>query len=195
MGVVKLSTAGILDYSKTPNFLSGNAPVSFGAFDLLETTTLTSSASSVTFSGLDSFSDYKHLQIRYVIRSDWGTTSSQNNITFNSDTGSNYAYHLLIGSGSSVSSLGYTSRSFIYGGIGTGANSATGAFGTGVIDILDFSATKNTTVRTLNGANDINRIGLDSGLWINTSAVTSATVTSNQGSYITGSRFSLYGVK
>lgn len=177
--------------------LAGNAPATFDSDDFLEEVVLTSSAASVTFSGLDSYATagYKHLQIRYVIRSDWGATSSQNNITFNSDTGSNYAYHLLIGSGSSVSSLGYTSRSFIYGGIGTGANSATGAFGTGVIDILDFSATKNTTVRTLNGANDINRIGLDSGLWINTSAVTSATLTSIQGSYIAGSRFSLYGSK
>ena len=40
-----------------------------GAYDLLETTTLTSSASSVTFSGLGSYTDYKHLQIRMVIDS------------------------------------------------------------------------------------------------------------------------------
>ena len=68
MGVVKLSTAGIRNYSKTSDFLSGNAPLSLGSFDLLETTTLSTSASSVTFSGLGAYSDYKHLQIRSVAR-------------------------------------------------------------------------------------------------------------------------------
>jgi hypothetical protein len=44
------------------------------AFDLLETTTLTTSASSVTFSGLGAYSDYKHLQILdrgYLYHSYW----------------------------------------------------------------------------------------------------------------------------
>mgnify|MGYP003645637262 FL=1 len=34
------------------------------AYELLETTTLNSGASSITFSGLSAYSDFKHLQIR-----------------------------------------------------------------------------------------------------------------------------------
>jgi hypothetical protein len=195
MGVVKLSTAGILDYLKTSNFLSGNAPVSFGAFDLLETTTLTSSASSVTFSGLDAYSGYKHLQIRMVVQSNNGATMW---MRINADSGTNYSTHYLSGQGSSVSSSSFTGSDLIYitpGGAVSAAVNAN-AFTANVMDILDFSsANKNTTIRSLFG-NDINpRITFLSGLWNSTSAVTSLELSSYATGFSIGSRFSLYGVK
>ena len=193
MGVVKLSTAGILDYSKTSNFLSGNAPVSFGAFDLLETTTLTTSASSVTFSGLGAYSDYKHLQIRSVARVDVsGTTCA---MRFNSDSGSNYARHYLIGSGS-VSSGGQTSQDQSNTLFAAGSSQAANIFGVSVVDILDFASTnKNTTVRSL-VTNSDGTIILFSGLWNDTAAITSIEIKQQTtGNFVSGSRFSIYGTK
>ena len=199
MGVVKLSTAGILDYSKTSNFLSGNAPVSFGAFDLLETTTLTSSASSVTFSGLGAYSDYKHLQIRAAVRSNRSSgVYDLASLRLNSDSGTNYIWHTLEGNGSSVSSYTYGTSSGIQLGAMPEATDDAGAFGSFVLDILDFANTsKNTTTRNLTGwiSGTYPQIRLSSGLWMNTNAVTSVQINSDAGNFITGSRFSLIGVK
>jgi len=166
------------------------------AFDLLETTTLTSSASSVTFSGLDTYSDYKHLQLRAVARDTRATTQSSGQITINSDTGANYAFHNLYGDGSTVGSGGASSFNYIPTMTLPAASFTANAFGIFVLDLLDFSSTsKNKTLRTLAGkTGSTNTIQLDSGLWISTSAVTAVTMAAFTG-YAVGSRFSLYGVK
>jgi len=171
-----------------------------GAFDLLETQILASDSSSVTFTGLGSYSDYNHLQIRSLQRS----TNSLNNLSnvdlrFNSDTGSNYSMHWLEGDGSSVYSTGFSSQTLIaisrsLPRDGTTSNS----FGASVIDILDFSSSnKNTTIRVLAGVHTATRfnIALTSGSWINTNPVTQITLTPSLADFLAGSRFSLYGVK
>ena len=165
-----------------------------GAYDLLETQVLASSASSVTFTGLGSYSDYKHLQLRVTARGDSGSVPNQW-LEFNGDTtSSNYKYHALTGSGSSVISFS-GSPMFLHELPNPGETS--GIYASKVIDILDFSSTtKNTTVGTAVGINaSFNRITLTSGLWINTNAVTSINTYPSSGNFITGSRFSLYGVK
>jgi hypothetical protein len=198
MGVVKLSTAGILDYSKTSNFLSGNAPVSFGAFDLLETTTLATSASSVTFSGLGAYSDYKHLQIRMITRGERSNTNDGMAMRLNGVTTSSYKVHKLYANGSSVySDAEALNTSFGFAPVSTAGNSAANAYGAGVYDILDFASTnKNTTVRGLVGLTNEYYLQLVSGLFISTAAITSMSFEPLYGtSFVAGSRFSLYGVK
>lgn len=195
MGVVKLSTAGLTDYQKYGSLLAGNSPYSTGSFDLLETQVLTSSASSVTFTGLGSYSDYKHLQVRMVVKDNDNVTTRQLYTQFNSDTGASYAAHYLGSNGSIVFSGGYTSQTRIY---------TANIFGSAkpftpiVQDILDFSSSnKNTTTRTFVGrVENAYDVFLWSGLWVNTNAVTSITYTTNGASGIaSGSRFSLYGIK
>lgn len=170
-----------------------------GAYDLLETQVLSSSASSVTFTGLGSYSDYKHLQIRATYKEDaTGFYSGLLRVQFNSDSGSNYASHRLNGTGSTVSSGALTSQTSIDALRSPTTDVTAGAFGGGVIDILDFSsASKNTTLRSLSGfAAEGVSIGLLSGLYISTSAITSISLIPAFGTNIvTGSRFSLYGVK
>ena len=170
-----------------------------GAFDLLETTTLTTSASSVTFSGLDAYSDYKHLQIRMVTRANnvsanWIKTGFQ----FNNSTTTLYSGHELFGNGSSVSSQNEINTTFAYGGVTPdGANDAN-TYGASCVDFLDYaSSSKNTTVRGLAGQSTTysNFIGLSSGLWRSTAAVTQIKVLLESESFVAGSRFSLYGVK
>ena len=170
-----------------------------GAFDLLETTTLTSSASSVTFSGLDAYSDYKHLQIRHISRLDTAFSGGTVFFNLNGDTGSNYARHFILGSGSSVTVTAQSSVVYGDAANSVGGAEATSIFGGAVLDILDFSSTsKNTTTRALGGVagSSYYSIKLVSSLWNNTSAVTSINLnTLGSGNFVAGSRFSLYGVK
>jgi len=170
-----------------------------GAFDLLETTTLTSSASSVTFSGLDSYAaNYKHLQIRGIVRSaDAGKTDNLNVKVNNSTTG--YISHRLYGNGSTVGSESNPDSTKWEFNFFPGNGATTGAYKPIILDILDYANTsKNTTARALHGVIESNepirRINLDSGLWANTAAITS--ISFQMGSNIlTNTRFSLYGIK
>jgi len=172
------------------------------AYDLLETQTLGTAAASVTFTGLDAYSDYQHLQVRMLTRSTATGTNQNGRIFFNGDetfSGGNYYTHYLEGSGSSVSSSG---------GNYSGPFQLPGdnilplqMFSATVVDILDFSSSnKNTTMRSLNGwpgssgGGAVNRIYLRSTLWNNTNAVTSMKIADATGFRI-GSRFSLYGIK
>jgi hypothetical protein len=168
------------------------------SYDLLETTVLSSSASSVTFSSLGSYSAYKHLQIRTANRTDRsGFASDDIALQMNADTGANYRNHGLYGDGSSVASFD-AAASEIRIGLTSGVTETANIFGAFVIDILDFaSSSKNTTIRALSGKEGSgDYIALTSGLWINTAAVTSILIKPrNATNFIAGSRFSLYGVK
>ena len=170
-----------------------------GAYDLLETQTLGTTAASVTFTGLGSYTDYKHLQLRMTVRSDDPDDDlSAISLRFNGDSGSNYANHQLSGNGSSVSSGASTSSTQIgLLDLVTGNLNTANVFGAGVMDILDFSSSsKNTTIRLLSGglSDTESRINLTSGLWNSTAAVTSLALIKGD-NFVAGSRFSLYGVR
>jgi hypothetical protein len=168
------------------------------AYDLLETTVLGTTASSVTFSSLGSYSDYKHLQIRATMRAN-GTTLTFYRIRLNGDTGTNYARHWLTSQGTSVTSAAGTSTNAIFPADRLPGDSTANSFTASVMDFLDFSnANKNTTVKVFSGYRDAvngGQIRLASGLWNNTAAVTSIEVSTGTDSFVAGSRFSLYGIK
>lgn len=180
---------------------SGAAPV--GSYELITSTVLTSNATSITFTNLGTAAAaYKHLQIRYTARSTSASNADNISIRFNSDGGSNYSYHYLVGADTSTPISGGGS-SLTYAYIPSqivGANSSTGVFGAGIIDILDFSSTsKNKTIRALSGFNgtassNYSRIGLSSAAWFSTSATTQIDLT-NSASFLANSRFSLYGLR
>jgi len=168
-----------------------------GAMFPLQVITLSASASNVTFTNIPS--TYSHLQVRITSLSDVNTASGGANINlqFNSDTGSNYAWHELYGTGASAAAGAGTSQTFIK--TGYTADSTTGYTGASVIDILDYANTnKYKTVRALTGS-DINGSGgyilLRSGVWMNTNAVTSLKLTNQSGNLKQYSQFSLFGIK
>jgi hypothetical protein len=175
--------------------VSGVVP---GDYELISTTILGTATASVTFSSLGDYaSTYKHLQIRTVAR---GNNASQNvamDLRLNGDTSANYALHLLEGTGSIVYSFAQTSTDVIFL-TQIPANSFTAnGFGAATTDILDaYSTTKNKTVRTLAGyGGSVNSIQMTSGHRRSTDSTTSIQVFSRSGSFIAGSRFSLYGIK
>ena len=168
------------------------APAAAGSYDLLETEILTGSQASVTFSSLGDYaSDYQHLQLRavHLHTSSNGTILGQ----FNSDTGSNYRVHALRGNGTAVSSADYGSRTSLVLGVDVPNTTTAAAM---VTDLLDpFNSNKYTTVRSLAGYGSGGNINLYSGLWLNTNALTTITLSSASGDFNTGSRFSLYGLR
>lgn len=181
---------GILDF-----------PTAAGAYDLLETQILTSSAASVTFTGLGSYSDYKHLQIRAVARSDAGIDATFNTtLRFNGDSGSNYSYHYLgVESLSSPFSSNASSRtSILLNDWLPLGNTTANVFGALVMDVLDFANTnKYKTIRRFSGVAGITQPDLmfSSGLWQSNVAISSFVIASSAGNFVAGSRFSLYGVR
>lgn len=173
-----------------------------GDYELISTTVLGSATSSVTFSGLGtSAAAYKHLQLRITAQSTFSSGSARAgiNVTFNSDTANNYSWHGLFGDGSTVGSQASTTTSSLVIADIPFLASSNSVFGAIVADILDFSSTsKNKTVRSLgghSGSGATNHIDLSSGAWYSTSAVTSITLKPITYNFITGSRFSLYGLK
>jgi hypothetical protein len=151
----------------------------------------------VTF--LDIPQNYKHLQIRYSARSNRADITDAVKMQFNSDTGNNYSWHYLRGNGSIATAGASTSSSYILSGTLVASTGGSNMFGGGVIDIVDYSNTnKNTTARILSGE-DRNGAGFlyfNSGLWMNTNAITSIVLVPDVGTLWTQyTRFSLYGIK
>jgi hypothetical protein len=156
--------------------------------------------SIITFSDIPQ--TYKHLQLRCLAKATTTVNATSNAfVRFNGDNGSNYTYHYLRGDGSSASSIAGTSQtSNLINDATVGSNASfANMFGVYIIDVLDYANTsKNKTIRILSGA-DLNNLGsvqmgLGSGLWIDTTAISSIQLTcsSNFAQY---SRFSLYGIK
>jgi hypothetical protein len=180
---------------------SQNYPRSTNSYESIATTTVSTAVSSVTFSSIPS--TYTHLQIRWIAR-DSGTTNAFRAIRlqFNSDTAANYSQHILFSDGSVVQGYSAVSANSagtdgVAGVIPDSAKLAS-SFAAGVWDVLDYANTsKYKTVRLLVG-NDLNgsgRISLSSGLWMNTNAITSITLTDNNDNFVQYSQFALYGIK
>lgn len=177
--------------------LGGGVPPELGAWESISTTTVGSATSYVDFTSIPT--TYKHLQLRANVQmastADMDLRMGNGSI----DTGSNYSYHALYGSGSGSGAALNSGGAVNYGAYVGYFNSGGSSFAGVVIDILDYADTnKYKTTRTLEG-NDSNGSGfvfLSSGLWMSTSAVNTLRFWSKDGVNIAaGSHFALYGIK
>lgn len=160
-----------------------------GDYQAIMTATVDSGgASSITFSSIPS--TFKHLQIRYI---GLGSTNGNPIFRFNGDTGSNsdYTWHVLYGNGSNALAAAGAPTTFSYlGNINASAPDA------GVIDILDYADTnKYKTTRLLAGTdtNGGGEVGLFSGVYMKTNAISSITFSFTNFTQYT--QFALYGIK
>jgi hypothetical protein len=171
---------GTVGSQNTKNFLGGD-------FESIATANGTGSSATITFSSIPS--TYTHLQIRVFNYTGGGDNLG---IQFNNDTGSNYAYHQIAADGSDITVAGVTNNTTMLAGY-----SSPSQYGVAVTDILDYKNTnKNKTIRSLHGsdANGSGFIIFRSGLWMNTSAVSSIRLFANN-NFTTASQFALYGIK
>ena len=191
MAITSIKTgSSFTNLVKYNDFLGPNAAFNPSSYESIATVTSTGSSTFLTFSSIPS--TYKHLQIRGIANDALGNPLQ---IQFNSDTGNNYAYHRLQGTGASTASTGVASNGDI-NFIGYAAAS-TSTYGVTIIDIIDYaSTTKYKTLKTLMGydQNGSGLILLNSGLWMNTNAITSIKIIGS-GALTSASNFALYGIK
>lgn len=171
------------------------------AYDLIQTINITgSSTTNATFNNLNTLTQYRHLQVRWVAQANTTSTSATLALRMNNDGGSNYSGHYLQGEGGSgASSTAFTNQSFIRVGEAPGSQDAP-LFSSGTLDLLDFlSNTKNKTTKAawqlVNFSNPYYRIGFYSGVWRNTNSITTLSFDVFGLAFLNGSRFSLYGIR
>jgi hypothetical protein len=182
-------------------FSEGAPPVSPTSYESIATVNVGGGgSSSITFSSIPS--TFKHLQVRLIARSNRsGFTQDIMRIRYNGDTGANYAYHMLEGTGvgsGGTNAGSSTADPWIM--FSPGATATASAFNGTVIDILDYTNTnKNTTTRALTGLEQNtsdSRVSLGSVLWNNTAAVTSIDIAPIYGTgFVQYTQFALYGIK
>ena len=174
--------------------LSSGVAASTSSYESIQS--YTGSASSTSFNSIPS--TYKHLQLRInYIEPNGGQSLT---MRFNGDTGSNYVYHALEGTGSTAAAYGATSQNAmtifsnnLNGTVLTYSNVI-------IVDIQDYeSTTKYKTVRVFAGA-DKNGAGgglqLLSNLWLSTAAINSITLRDPSSlSWSSTTQFALYGIK
>lgn len=152
-------------------------------YDAIATTTLGSNQSSVTFSSISgSFTDL-------VLIAQGSTTANEGiGLRFNGDTGTNYSNTYMIGNGTTASSNRDSNDNIGYVGyFSTGQSNV-------IANIMNYSNT--TTFKTALGrGNPTNLVIARVALWRSTAAITSITVLPGSGNLVSGSTFTLYGIK
>ena len=174
----------------------GNSIILPGDYESIATVYLSSgNQTNITFSSIPS--TFTHLQLRLFARETAAGVQNNEWMRFNSDSGSNYAWHELTGNGTSAAASSQSATtamkavSYI-----AGSSATTNVFGCAVIDILDYANTsKYKTVRSLTGSdnNGAGVVALTSGLWMSTSAVTSLSLIVTD--FARYSHAALYGIR
>lgn len=180
--------------------LVGNPVIMPGSYESIASVDVgAGGASSITFSSIPS--TYTHLQIRVMAKCDASGNdglAEHAALSFNADTTlSNYNRHQLRGDASSA--VSNYSASAAPTACYVPSAGLTSIFGTGIVDILDYANTsKYKTIRTLTGSNNngvaAEFVGITSGLWQNTNAITSITIKPGSYNFTQYSSFALYGV-
>ena len=165
----------------------------------IASTTLSSSAASVTFSSIPQ--TYTDLVVRASTRSSLSGFEEFVNLRVNGLTTSIYSGTRLRGTGSTASSTRNSNQSTIFagGGFVNGGFSTTNTFTNVEIYLPNYTASQNKVISTYsateqNSASE-NQLMSQGALAQTTSAVTSISLTVNSSDFVAGSTFHLYGIK
>jgi hypothetical protein len=175
-----------------------------GDYESIQTVTVSSGTSaSITLGSIPQ--TYTHLQLRSMnVCSSGSTGQSGVYMRFNTDTSSgstNYPNHLIQGNGSAASA-GFQGSAGNVGFVTTNSTIGSNIFAVGICDILDYTNTnKYKTHRTFNGFDgnqaltSKGQVHFTSGVWLNTAAINSITLTPQDGPWGTYTTFALYGIR
>jgi hypothetical protein len=157
---------------------------------LIEAKTLTTNTASVTFSSIPQ--TYTDLKIVMSARSTQASLAVSVFFTFNAST-SNFSSKVLYGDGSSAASF----SSARYAGSVTGSSATASTFNNTDIYIPNYTSSNYKSysvdsVTETNGATIFAYLG--AGLWSDTPAITSLTLTPDAGDFVQYSTFYLYGI-
>ena len=159
-------------------------------YEKIATTTLGSANSTITFSSIAaSWTDLK------MIFTGTNTAAGQDLLLrFNGDSGTNYSYTVLYGNGSSALSSRNTSLTYIF--VAGVQNLSTTIPQFCDIDIFSYTGSTNKTIMSAHSA-DLNGSGTASkivGLWRNTAAITSVSLSTSGTTFTAGTTATLYGI-
>ena len=159
----------------------------------VETQELTSAASSVTFTSIDTKvpSGSRHLVVLVSGASDQATNYKDLQLQFNADTGSNYHDQGMKGDGSASSAAIRTSQAQLTPGFLPGSTAHASAMGGGTILIPHFAGTDgHKAVLAVFGAVEEGVLAV-AGRWAATAAITSILIKPQTDNFLAGSRFVL----
>jgi hypothetical protein len=162
-------------------------------YTLISSNVLASSAASVTFSAIPA--TYTDLVLRASMRSSTGTITTQPNITFNGVGGTSYSRTFLQGVGTTPSSGRNSSTNAQIPYIMNGNTSTASTFSNAEIYIPNYTVAINKQISIFgvveNNSATANSIDTEAGLFTDTTAITSITLTA---SFVSGCTFYLYGI-
>ena len=160
-------------------------------YDLIASVTLTTTATTVSFTSIPATYRDLVLVAKPVGFSGGNNQQASTHIRFNADTGNNYNFIDAGGDGTNTFSGVNSNLDYIDTGATVQLNN-----GVGIIQIMDYSTTnKHKTV--LSRGNAFNAVRMVAGRWANNAAINAIevfTVTVASRSYDTGSTFHLYGI-
>jgi hypothetical protein len=163
-------------------------------YDKIATNTLGSATATVTFSSISG----TYTDLVFVFNG--GTTSSgpTMRLTVNGDSGANYSDTALDGDGSSAVSTRHSGANFMAITNNVGIAGTLGAQTT-IMQLQNYSnaTTYKTVLFRANNATSSGFPGVTAavGLWRNTAAITSISLTTASTTFLSGSTFTLYGIK
>ena len=148
-------------------------------YTLIDSVTLASSASSVTFSGISATGKGDLVLVVDATPS----TAAGLSLRFNGDTGNNFYYVLLEGISSGPRSAATYAPDISIGYVTTKFNATA--------TVMDYSATDKHK-STLSRSGEADRVNATAGRWANTAAVTTLLVFLTSGTFNVGATFHLY---
>jgi len=171
------------------------------SYESIQSTVIGTAVNTFTFSSIPQ--TYKHLEIRYTVRGDRAVTYDTWIMWYNGvQNGNYYDAHVMYGggtgsaiSGGSYSEYGQNQMSM---GLITEANASSNMFGSGVINIFDYTSSKLKVTKCISGIAIGSAAGnyTMSGLFNQTGAITSITLQHPTGGGLQpNSIISLYGIK
>lgn len=162
-------------------------------YEPLATTTLSSTATDVTFSSISSLYTDLVLVMNIFVSSDGEAPQLQ----FNSDTGTNYSTTFFEGNGTSGASYRWTSRANIELSYNIGGNSTSPQ--PIICNVMNYSntTTNKSVLSRWNSASGGTYPGVNTSvsLWRSTSAINAIKIFPGAGNFNSNSTFTLYGIK
>lgn len=162
-------------------------------YEKVQSVTLSSTQATVTFTSISGAYTDLVLVLNPIANT---ATNSYPFMRFNSDSGANYGRTFIRANGTSASTDKAPNETLAYL-IGGNVVQTDSAFN-GIVHINNYSNTttnKNWLARTNSATGTNAGIEVTAGMWRSTSAITSIAITCGDNSFVSGSTFTLYGIK
>ena len=158
-------------------------------YEPIATTTLGTASSTITFSSIPA--TYTDLRLVLVLKS---AVDQYAQFRLNSDTGSNYSYTWMDGSGSAAAGGNGNNDSAVYLSQRTTPSGLNALF---TLDFLSYAGNTLKTILTTNNQdnNGSGYVGIQVALWRSTSAINTINLISGVSIYDIGTTATLYGIK